>query len=202
MAKDAKMDKPVSLTTFVDFVSKAGTPKATVMRKWKESGEYDVVTDFYKRVREAIVEYHKNGMPIDTAFPGCDKKKLPHFDSIVAGHKKWVRRKDLKWFAPSMEVWQCGQMSVSINPELGLIVGGVPHLIKLYFKGEKLAKSRVNIITQLMTTALASVARKHCVMAVLDVRKARLFAGQGNDPRLEDQLRAEAAYWNALWPTA
>ena len=202
MAKDAKADKPVSLTTFVDFVSKAGTPKATVVRTWKESGDYEIVTDFYKRVREAIIEYHKNGTPVDTAFAGCNKKKIPHFNSIIAGHKKWLRRKDLKWFAPPTEVWQCGQMSVSINPELGLIVDGVPHLIKIYFKGEKLARSRVNIITQLMTTALASATREHCVMAVLDVRKARLFAGQGNDPRLEAQLRAEAAYWNALWPTA
>jgi len=201
MAKDAKTDKPVSLTTFVDFVSKAGTPKATVVRKWKESGDYEIVTDFYKRVREAIVEYHKNGAPVDNALAGCNKK-IPHFNGIIAGHKKWVRRKDLKWFAPPTEVWQCGQLSVSINPELGLSVEGVPHLIKLYFKGDRLAKSRVNIITQLMTSALASATRRDCVMAVLDVRNAKLFSGQGNDLRLEAQLRAEAAYWNTLWPTA
>lgn len=194
------MDKQVSLTTFVDFVSKAGTPKATVVRRWKESGDYEIVTDFYKRVREAIVEYHKNGTAIDATFPGCDEKKLPHFDNVLAGHKKWVHRKALKWFAPPTEVWQCGRLGVSINPELGLSVDGIPHLIKLYFKGDTLARSRVNIITQLMTSALAGVAPKHCVMAVLDIRNARLFSGQGNDSRLEAQLKAEAAYWNALWP--
>ena len=32
MAKDAKTDKPVSLTTFVDFVSKAGTPNSPLKK--------------------------------------------------------------------------------------------------------------------------------------------------------------------------
>lgn len=195
------MDRPVSLTTFVDFVCKAGTPKATVVRTCKRRGDYEVKTDFYKRVRDAIVEYHKNSTPIDATFPGCDRKKLPHFTSVLAGHRKWRRHKKLKWFAPPTEVWASGELSVSINPELGLIINNAPHLVKLYFKAEKLSKNRVDIITQLMVSSLASSARKHSVMSVLDVRNAKLFVRQGDDTRLYAQLQAEAAYWNALWPT-
>lgn len=199
MAKDATADKPVSLTTFVDFVSKAGTPKATVVRQWKERDEYQVATDFYKQLRDAIIEYHKSRGPLDSVLHDCHRKKAAHYQDAMTGYKKWLRGKSLKWFQPPMGIWQSGRLLVSINPELGLSIGGVPHLVKLYFKADSLTRSRVGIVTHLMATALSAEAPDHCVMAVLDVRNAKLFPGTGADPRLEAQLQAEAAYWSTLW---
>ncbi len=50
------MAKPnrVSLTTFVDFVSKSGTPKITVVRRFKRGDAYRPAFDFYKPVRDAM----------------------------------------------------------------------------------------------------------------------------------------------------
>ena len=54
-----------TLTEFVDFVSKAGTPKLTVVRKVKQrhAEGYDPQTDFYKIIREGIVLMHRLNKP-------------------------------------------------------------------------------------------------------------------------------------------
>ena len=52
----------VSLSYFVDFVLKVGTPKLAGVKEFKEH-RYDHLTDFYKPLREAIVEMHEKGRP-------------------------------------------------------------------------------------------------------------------------------------------
>ena len=56
--------KPISLTTFLDFVGKQGRPKLTVIRRYLAS-EYDVKADFYKRIREAIVGIHRDDVSLE-----------------------------------------------------------------------------------------------------------------------------------------
>jgi len=55
----------ISLTSFVDFVSKAGTPKLTVVKNAKQqlAEGYDPATDFYKAIRDGIIGMHKSGQP-------------------------------------------------------------------------------------------------------------------------------------------
>jgi hypothetical protein len=38
---------------------------------------------------------------------------------------------------------------VHVNPELGLEIRGVPHVVKLYFKAERMPKKNVASITRL-----------------------------------------------------
>ena len=191
---------PVSLITFVDFVCKSGTPKATVVRSWKHKDDYSVVTDYYKQLREALVEYHKGGSSLTAVVANANEKKQENYEAIVNGHRRWVGRKQIAWFEPQSTVWNSGNLDVTVNPELGLEINGIPHLIKLYFKADPLAKNRIEIITHLMNVSLAQSAPEHCVMAVLDLRNGRLIAPTVPITGLTAQLQAEAAYWNTLWP--
>ena len=50
----------ISLTDFVDVVAKAGRPKATKVRQVKERHAYEPAFDFYKSLREHIVENHRH----------------------------------------------------------------------------------------------------------------------------------------------
>ncbi len=88
----AKSNK-VSLTTFVDFVSKSGTPKITVVRRFKHGDAYRPALDFYKPVRDAIVDVHEHARPnkaLDEIVTGLkDPRKLASFTAVVRGHKKW-----------------------------------------------------------------------------------------------------------------
>jgi len=190
----------VSLTTFVDFVSKSGTPKATVVRAYKNRNSYSVASDYYKHIRDTIITFHKTGSPpLANLAAGSAKHKVDNYKAVAKGHKKWVGKKTLTWFDPITDTWSSSGIDVSVNPELGLSINGTPHLIKLYFKGVKLAKNRIDLITHLMSIALGKHVPKGCVMGVLDLRNGKLITPTVPIPSLTAQLKAEAAYWSTLW---
>lgn len=184
----------VSLTTFVDFVSKSGTPKITVVRQYKEQ-EYQPAFDFYKAAREAIVTAHKNGN-VTKALEGLlasltDPKKVEPYAAIVQGHRKFIGRRTVQWFEPPTSTWTGGGIQVQVNPELGLVLDGTPHIVKLYFKAERLPKKNVAIVTRLMEKGL-SKASGSATFAVLDVRRGLLHAQVGAGPGLDALLLGEA----------
>lgn len=46
----------ISLTDFVDFVCKSGSAKLTQVKKVKYRDDYSPATDFYKALREGIIQ--------------------------------------------------------------------------------------------------------------------------------------------------
>lgn len=192
----------VSLTTFLDFVSKAGTPKFTVVKNWKNGGDYDPAKDLYKPIRDQIIDIHRDSLPLsrlDDLLAGLThKRKMDQYPALVAGFRKWLGKSKPAWFEPQKAVWAAQGLSVNLNPELGLEIKGVPHLIKLYFKAAPLARNRVGIITHMMNSACIQAAQAGCRVAVLDIRSSKLFTLTPS-PELESLLQGEAAYWTAVW---
>lgn len=194
----------ISLTDFVDIVSRSGTPKATKVAQVKNRPQYDPRTDFYKLAREVIVATHRKGgskSDLATALSQqSDPKKKANYPDLVRGYRKWWGNKTLKWFRPPLGVVSEHGVEVSINPELGLEINGAKHIIKLYFKGDKLSKNRVDIVTGLMEQQLRSSSPAGSIMAVLDVRNSKLVAGKNISAALAAAMNAELAYIAALWP--
>lgn len=194
----------ISLTHFVDFVSKAGTPKLTAVKKAKQqlTEEYDPARDFYKAARDGIVNMHKHGRPktaLDSLVKGLtDKKKVTAYPPIIKGYKKFLGRKQVAWFDPPHGEWTHDGLAVTVNPELGLSIDGVHHVLKLYFKADKLAKLRIGIATQLMQLLLAK-GKKPVVFGVLDVRNARVFSSPGTDSGLIALLQGEASSFAQIY---
>ena len=194
----------LSLTDFVDIVSKSGTPKATNVARIKNRPDYEPATDFYKPLRDCLIETHRknlNAQNLKKLLHSLnDGKKIKNYPDIIKGYSTWWDKKTLEWFEPASENYMLHEIAVSINPELGLIINGQPHLIKLYFKSDPLTKNRIDIVTHLMEICL----RKHCqhgeVMAVLDMRNGKLITPRVPIPALSATLDAELAYIAALWP--
>jgi hypothetical protein len=201
------MNIQLSLTDFVDIVSTSGTPKATKVHQIKHRPAYNPMTDFYKRIREGIIETHQTGKGkanIDVTIKGLtDPKKRAAYPYIATQYKKWWGRKSLVWFEPLNVLYKKPDISIAVNPELGLEIDGVPHLIKLYFKVAPLAKNRVNIITHLMeiTASNEYPYPPNTIMSVLDVRRGKLFLPTVSAIDLTGMLNAELAYITTLWPT-
>lgn len=190
----------VSMTTFVDFVSKSGTTKVTVVKDFK-NGAYSPATDFYKTVREAIVDLHATGKPkktLDLVLSGLtDPKKTAAYTAIVMGHKKFIGKKSLGWFDPPHAAWTGGGLTVNVNPELGLEINGVQHIVKLYFKTDVLAKKNLPVMTRLMEKGLGLGANPP-VLAVLDVRRGSLHVAPPAPLGIDAMLDSEAAYFANL----
>jgi hypothetical protein len=161
------------------------------------------VFDFYKSLRDRIVEIHREDdqKSVLSTFMASvtDQKKRTNYPSAVSGYRKWWGQKTLGWFVPPRTVYTQHGVEVIINPELGLAVNGARHLIKLYFKTEPLSKLRVDIITRLMEGTLRSHCQNNELMAVLDVRQAKLFSFQATAAASMAMIDAELAYIGALW---
>jgi hypothetical protein len=193
----------ISLADFVDIVSKSGTPKATKVAQIKNRPKYEPATDFYKPIREFLIDVHKTDQgKFSPEIPLAlitDPKKLTNYPGVISGYLRWWGNKELNWFEPSVATFSAHGVDVAINPELGLIVNGTRYLIKLYFKSEALAKTGVDIVTHLMEMALRPQCDQGEIMAVLDTRRARLICPTVPIPRLGPTLGAELAYVAALW---
>jgi len=193
----------VSLTTFMDFASKAGPPKLTVVRNWKNRDKYTPATDFYKRMREGIVEMHRDNHDVayleNLATGMNDARKQKIYPELLAGYRHWWSGKENVWFDPPNGIWKYDSLQVNVNPELGLYLGNTPYLIKLHFKKDKLTKGRVAAITHMMHKVSGANAPDDCQMAVLDVRQGHLISGN-SDPHTESLLRGEATFWLTVWP--
>lgn len=195
----------LSLTDLVDVVSKAGTPKATKVAQIKNRKPYQPATDFYKPFRDGLVGIHESGQ--DKKALGnlqnslTDPKKITNYPEAIDGYRKWWGKKTLVWFEPPRNIYGHAGMDVAINPELGLVIDGKRHIIKLYLKADPLTKLRVDLITVLMEVALRPKCQPDDILALLDVRQSKLFTVDAPIKATNAVVDAELAYIAALWPS-
>ena len=85
----------ISLTDFIDFVSKSGGSKMTKVKQIKKRDAYQPFADFYKGLREGIIETHEKGLPkkelnkiIDEL---TDPKKISNYKEAIEGYKKFLQ---------------------------------------------------------------------------------------------------------------
>jgi hypothetical protein len=194
----------ISLTDFVDFVVKAGTPKLTKVRQVKERAEYEPASDFWKTLREAIIDFHRSGSRDKHLFDRVlsnltDRKKRNRYPEAIKGYKKFLGRKQIQWFEPSKALWSNAGLDVRINPELGLAISGERNLTKLYFKDEKLEKRKVDVVLALMEDALRRKIETSDKIAILDVSSNALFPSEGLRNNIVPLLIGEAASFVTIW---
>lgn len=141
----------ISLTDFVDFVAKSGSPKLTLVRQLKSRGDYDPVEDFWRKLRMGIVEFHEKSKEkswLDGITAGLtDIKKIKNYPNVIAQYKSFLGRKAITWFKPPFIHWKHGGLDVRVNPELGLVINGKRHIVKLYFKNAPLTKNKADGVT-------------------------------------------------------
>jgi hypothetical protein len=185
----------ISLTYFVDFMLTSGSSRIASARLIKR-GPDERYSDFYKPVREAIVDMHRKGLDTrvlaDLLGTLQDPREKRIFPKAVIGYGKFLRRhRKVTWFEPPFGEHQLGDLTVRVNPELGLLLDGQPHAIKAYFRGDPLTAQRAVLINELQSRALAET-WPGMVFAVLDVRRAKLFPRE-DKPGMSRLLHAEAA---------
>jgi hypothetical protein len=191
----------ISLTYFVDFVLKAGTPKLAGVREFKERKD-ELSYDFYRQVREAMVDMHRSGKSdavLDEFLSAQhDERRRRIYPAIVAGYRKFLASAKMTWFEPPTGSFQLGDIAININPDLGLVIDGKPHLIKIYFRGEALSTKRTSVVLNLLAGGLGDSAPGN-TLALLDVRNAKLHTFKAPNPRLGVLLRGEAASFSTIY---
>lgn len=174
------------------------------MAELHRRGEYHPAFDFWRPLREGIVEFHKanetDKRRLDRlAARLSDPKKIERSTECVAGYKRFLGRKSFSWFTPATSAWGPPGLRVRVNPELGVRIDGSPHLLKLYFKAEPLSKRRVDLICLLMYEALRADAFSKTHFGIVDVPRGRAFTCQTADRTLLALLQGEAMSFKTIW---
>lgn len=202
-------DPPIaSMANFTDFALSSGAPKVTLLSEFRRNRD-SPVTDFYKPLRETIVDIHKRGRDPAEAFAMLmmhvgDERAKRIYPEIIMGHGAFVgAHVPLPYFAPCTAAFPAGPgLSIAINPELGLVIAGVRHHVKLYLRKEPLGQKRVDFTIALMAQMDVAATDK---LAVLDVRSAVLrylsakSASAAGWRKLSALVHIEAAGYAAGW---
>lgn len=180
------MHRTIPLTPFVDFALMAGPNRVKVGR----SLFGDPHADYYAPVRDAVVEAHaKEVAPADLhpelnrwLLSRSDERQWRIFAKVIAGYCKFVAGQGkVRWFEPPSRDVPLGPFPfcVRVDPELGLLIDGRPHVVKVHWRGDPLTKERIALVTTMLSSALAAT-WPGTVMAVMDIRRSRIFTPRQN----------------------
>lgn len=191
------------MTTFLDFVLTNGTPRLTVVRKAKsEYGrEYHRARDFYKPLRDAIIDMHRNQKSkesLDLILNLNDQRKIGPYRERIVSYQRWCGRKRFEWIGSQRKLWSYGDLSIRVNPELVMYINGSAFVIKLYFKADTPSKLRLYTTFQLLTQTFTEEIGES-TPAIFDVRRGKLFEATQEVPDIEALLIGEAVAFQAMW---
>lgn len=195
----------LAMSAFLDVAAKVGNPRRTKIKHIKNADPYTPAIDFYKPLREGIQSIHRKGKAKSALgallFGVSDPKKKTNYPACINGYATWWSNNTLVWFEPPKGKYAKLGFEVAINPELGLIVGGQRHVIKLYMNVNKLTQSRADMIGALMTQVLGPQVAANTTMSTLDMRRATLFSAIGNSTKMLAAIDAVLSDIAAIWPT-
>jgi hypothetical protein len=194
------MPVEVSLTSFLDYAAATGEAKVRKVADAKQqyAEGYMRRYDYWRDLRLAIVDVHEQARPVRELrklLNKCRPKQVANYTAAVEAYEKWAARKSLQSVGKRRARWVHGDLTVHVNPELVLEIDGTPHVIKLYFKRERLSGSRLGLSLHLLQTTVAKGA-KACV---LDVQAGKLHTASAPTPAMDALLAGEADLFVRLW---
>lgn len=193
----------ISLTTLIDFVGKSGTPRLTCVREARAryDEDYHPAKDYWRGLRTAVVDAHRPGGDIAdlASLPRqVAKSRAELYAQGVVGYRKFLGRKSINWFEPQAGDWIAHGLRVRLNPELGLVIDGVPRHVKLYLKQEP-ALRRATVQPLLYLLGLVPPGAHGATPLVVDVQRGNSYAPDAKTPSVGPLLAGEAAAFTAMW---
>ncbi len=197
----------VSMSSFIDYVMATTTNKVAAVANHRR-GRNNPATDFYRPLRETLVAAWAKGRDPAKACSSLmttigDGRAEVIFPALIEGHQRFVEAHRPSYFKPVGGLLPAGaRLAIAINPELGLVIGGEPHHLKLWFRREPLTQRRVDVTVALMTRL--DVPSGHRV-AMLDLRNAQLYYLAAKSAqtipwrKLDALITGEAAGYAGLW---
>lgn len=198
----------ISLTDFVDFSIKNGQSRRSKVKEIKSRNEYHPATDYWKRLRDGITEFHKKSYSmdyLDSIVHDANDKKKDNYRIVIDRYINFLGKKSIEWFDPQKEVWAFAELGIRVNPELGLIVNGKPHVIKMYFKEDQckpdtvLNKRRLESIFYLLEDRIKPFHSNEVHLSVLNAKTGKLITQTKPVDGIKEILESDALAFMHLW---
>jgi hypothetical protein len=199
------VSKELRLPVFARFARSTLRSKRTVVRNASVESVYGVEKDFYKRVRDAIKKLHRNGGDLRELSEVPDRvseARQGHSRAVANGFIAWAQAHDPEYFVPPKGTWRHRDVKVTVNPELGVVINGRPHILKLNYTAMPTHAEEAPVMAHLMHRTLGRRAPKGCRMGVLDVRTGRMVTTGRPKVAMDSVVEGCAAEVSALWDEA
>jgi hypothetical protein len=191
----------VTSTTYMDFLMRTGLGRFGVVKTAHRlyGGEFKQGLDYYRPVRTGIVRMLRTNGTFDdlqAIVEAAPPAKRENFASAVNGFESWMRGKGIVWGnRPTPFLWRHAELAVLCNPEIRMNVNGDPFRIKLYFKAPAVTQRGANLVIHLHEAAGLQDEN----IAILDVRRAKLFRKTRVLGAYDTVLQSEALSFAAMW---
>lgn len=131
----------IRFSDFVVFLSKRGTARITAVQRIRDRGGYDVRKDYWKQFRETLIRYHRlnrQGLPSVSllASSAQDPKKRASYLAVAEAYHKFIGKRQVTSFSAPTAVWRTTDLDVAVNPELGLVLGDQPFVLKWHLRAD------------------------------------------------------------------
>ncbi|TAE86178.1 MAG: hypothetical protein EAY81_05880 [Bacteroidetes bacterium] len=194
------------MTDFIEFITKTGTRKQTVVKTVKKRPKYSPGLDYWKQLRDALIMYHTIGQNKEVLNELLNniaiKSKMTNYGKIIGKYLEFIGNKRYSWFIPPYGEYNIDELNIRVNPELGWIRKNKKYIIKLYFKDEPLTRHEVDILLLLMKEAFKEEKDvTNYDYAILEVQRGKLHERKINNsiqPLLEGEARSFATIWSKL----
>lgn len=194
----------IGLTQFLDFTVKGVSAKTNFVKSIKYQDSYHPAFDYWKELRELIIDFHQERLPIECfeeLIRETNPRKVINYNNAIKQYRRFLKNKDVEWFDTGKAHWINEDIFVRSNPELGLYINGQPHLIKLYFKGnrEKIDKRNIKSTLTLLNASTYSNNHENVNFSVLNIQKGNFYTS--NTIGTEDliALESEANQFSYIW---
>lgn len=158
------------------------TRRSIVRRVYRTSdGTYDVRTDFYKRAREALRRLRgvdPDLSELEMVARTASEKRRAHYRRVLGGFALWAEQRQLEFFSAPRGAWVDGDIEIPVNPELGLVIDGERHLMKLNFQQVPLSEREAEVVLDLMHEVFGPTEPTGTLMAVLDLATGGLYKSE------------------------
>ncbi len=179
-----------------------GKPKITKINNIANRGDYQFFKDYYLPLRTAIkgLFIHKRHISylFDVARKQKESSKKINFEKVAGNFKDWQSGKNITAYAPPKGYYNYQQTSINCNPELNVVVNGMPTLVKLHFNAsDKMTQERANIICYIMSNVIND---KKFNYSVLDLSTGKEYFFNGNyekmTVKIQDEIQIIQQYWS------
>ncbi len=199
-----------TMSSFVDFALATGAARVSTVGEDKKA-LHIAAADFYRPIRAMIARVGRERLDLEATYADLmlnigDERQRRIFPAIKDGYAQFAAGQGpLAWVEPHTAALAAGPgLSIAVNPEVGYVIGGFPHHLKLHLRSEALTQKRVDFMIALMCYALPVDAQRDR-LGVLDLRNARIWylapksAEAGPWQKLRTLVAAEAAAFAECW---
>lgn len=195
----------ITLTDFLNIVQSTGMTKLSKIRNIKNR-EYSPASDYYKSLREAIIEVLSSGDDAADILPvvkSAHSTRQENYQKIAENFIHWLStKKGWTWVEPPRAYYGNNTIGVKVNPELAFTdKSGNMHIIKLHFNKDHLSKGKLDVAGCLFSQSLAATCPGNTNFYFLDLHQGKLFSVK-NAAGVDVFLTAELDYINSIWNMA